>query len=123
MTNQSKLLNLDTIFNSFISKSQCSFKKHSLKVTFMWSSDENCSYKRPSNLFCKSFVVLSFNIIIVERAESSSYMTVHLQEHCLFFSDTMDKWDQSKLEEVIEKKHGEKEKSMPQTEIVSFLKV
>ena len=34
----------------------------------------------------------------------------------------MDKWDQSKLEEVIEKKHGEKEISMPKTEIVSFLK-
>ena len=33
-------------------------------------------------------------------------------------SDTMDKWDQDKLEEVIEKKHGEKEKSMPKTEIV-----
>lgn len=33
-------------------------------------------------------------------------------------NDTMDKWDQSKLEEVIEKKHGEKEKSMPKTEIV-----
>ena len=33
----------------------------------------------------------------------------------------MDKWDQSKLEEVIEKKHGEKEKSMPKTEIVSSL--
>ena len=33
----------------------------------------------------------------------------------------MDKWDQSKLEEVIEKKHGEKEKSMPKTEIVSAL--
>ena len=31
----------------------------------------------------------------------------------------MDKWDQNKLEEVIEKKHGEKEKSMPKTEIVS----
>lgn len=36
-------------------------------------------------------------------------------------TDTMDKWDQSKLEEVIEKKHGEKEKSMPKTEIVSSL--
>jgi len=33
-------------------------------------------------------------------------------------NDTMDKWDQNKLEEVIEKKHGEKEKSMPKTEIV-----
>lgn len=37
-------------------------------------------------------------------------------------SDTMDKWDQNKLEEVIEKKHGEKEKSMPKTEIVSTIK-
>lgn len=34
----------------------------------------------------------------------------------------MDKWDQNKLEEVIEKKHGEKEKSMPKTEIVSTIK-
>ncbi|KAL9958562.1 hypothetical protein ACROYT_G035591 [Oculina patagonica] len=33
-------------------------------------------------------------------------------------NDTMDKWDQNKLEEVIEKKHGEKEKTMPKTEIV-----
>ena len=33
----------------------------------------------------------------------------------------MDKWDQSKLEEVIEKKHGEKEISMPKTDIVSSL--
>lgn len=34
----------------------------------------------------------------------------------------MDKWDQNKLEEVIEKKHGEKEKTMPKTEIVSSFK-
>ncbi|EDO42913.1 predicted protein, partial [Nematostella vectensis] len=33
-------------------------------------------------------------------------------------NDTMDKWDQQKLEEVIEKKHGAKEKTMPKTEIV-----
>ena len=38
------------------------------------------------------------------------------------FSDTMDKWDQNKLEEVIEKKHDEKEKSMPKTEIVGMIK-
>lgn len=31
----------------------------------------------------------------------------------------MDKWDQQKLEEVIEKKHGAKEKCMPKTDIVS----
>lgn len=33
-------------------------------------------------------------------------------------NDTMDKWDQDKLEEVIEKKQGDKGKSMPKTEIV-----
>lgn len=40
---------------------------------------------------------------------------------CVFVSilDTMDKWDQDKLEEVIEKKQGDKGKSMPKTEIVS----
>ncbi|KAK3712857.1 hypothetical protein QZH41_019205, partial [Actinostola sp. cb2023] len=32
-------------------------------------------------------------------------------------NDTMDKWDQQKLEEVIEQKHGIKEKCMPKTEI------
>jgi len=31
----------------------------------------------------------------------------------------MDKWDQDKLEEVIEKKQGDKGKSIPKTEIVS----
>ena len=34
-------------------------------------------------------------------------------------NDTMDKWDQDKLEEVIEKKQNEKDKSMTKTEIVS----
>lgn len=35
--------------------------------------------------------------------------------------DTMDKWDQQKLEEVIEKKHGAKEKCMPKTDIVCIV--
>jgi len=30
----------------------------------------------------------------------------------------MDQWDEEKLKEVVEKKHGEKERSMPQTSIV-----
>ncbi|KAJ7382767.1 hypothetical protein OS493_033053 [Desmophyllum pertusum] len=34
-----------------------------------------------------------------------------------FKNDTMDKWDQDKLEEVIEKKQNEKDKSMTKTEI------
>ena len=49
-------------------------------------------------------------------------MLIHSETQLTFsflFSDTMDKWDQNKLEEVIEKKHGEKEKTTPKTEIVS----
>lgn len=33
-------------------------------------------------------------------------------------NDTMENWDVAKLQEVVEKKHGESEKKMPSTEIV-----
>ena len=33
------------------------------------------------------------------------------------FTDTIDKWDEDKLKEVVQKKHGEKTK--PKTDIVS----
>lgn len=36
---------------------------------------------------------------------------------CLFI-DTMDNWDEKKLEEVVNKKHGEAEKKKPKTQIV-----
>lgn len=36
---------------------------------------------------------------------------------CLFL-DTMDNWDEKKLEEVVNKKHGEAEKKKPKTQIV-----
>ena len=39
--------------------------------------------------------------------------------YCCFFSDNMDDWDEAKLEEVVNKKHGEKNKSLPKTSIVS----
>lgn len=32
--------------------------------------------------------------------------------------DTMDNWDEKKLEEVVNKKHGEAEKKKPKTQIV-----
>lgn len=35
-----------------------------------------------------------------------------------FYSDTMDNWDEKKLEEVVKKKHGEAEKKKPKTQIV-----
>lgn len=36
--------------------------------------------------------------------------------HCV---DTMDNWDEKKLEEVVNKKHGEAEKKKAKTQIVS----
>lgn len=33
-------------------------------------------------------------------------------------SDTMENWDEKKLEEVVNKKHGEAEKKKPKTQIV-----
>jgi len=41
--------------------------------------------------------------------------THHTYAHT--FADTIDKWDEEKLKEVVEKKHGEKSK--PKTDIVS----
>lgn len=37
----------------------------------------------------------------------------------LIRTETMDDWDEEKLEEVVNEKHGEKNKSMPKTTIVS----
>lgn len=34
--------------------------------------------------------------------------------------DTMENWDEEKLKEVVQKKHGESEKKMPTTDIVSI---
>lgn len=39
----------------------------------------------------------------------------------MFRSDTMDNWDEKKLEEVVNKKHGEAEKKKAKTQIVSLL--
>lgn len=33
----------------------------------------------------------------------------------------MENWDEAKLMEVVEKKHGEMERKMPKTDIVCFL--
>ena len=40
----------------------------------------------------------------------------------LFADETMEDWDEDKLEEVVAKKHGETNKSMPKTAIVSAAK-
>lgn len=38
-------------------------------------------------------------------------------------NDTMENWDEDKLKEVVNKKHGETDKKHPSTDIVSYLKV
>ena len=44
--------------------------------------------------------------------------------HISLYLDTMDNWDEKKLEEVVNKKHGEAEKKKPKTQIVcSFLEL
>ncbi len=38
----------------------------------------------------------------------------------VFYLDTMENWDEKKLEEVVNKKHGEAEKKKAKTQIVSL---
>ena len=42
--------------------------------------------------------------------------SIYSPHHSLF--STMDNWDEKKLEEVVNKKHGEAEKKKPKTQIV-----
>lgn len=49
------------------------------------------------------------------------YRRVYVTEHVMFCLDTMDNWDEKKLEEVVNKKHGEAEKKKAKTQIVSLL--
>lgn len=35
--------------------------------------------------------------------------------------ESMDNWDEEKLKEVVEKKHGENDRKMPKTDIVSHI--
>lgn len=44
-----------------------------------------------------------------------------LKDCDVLLSDTMDNWDEKKLEEVVNKKHGEAEKKKAKTQIVSLL--
>lgn len=55
----------------------------------------------------------SHDLSIERKAEKRSlYVDMRDDE------DTMDNWDEGKLQEVIEKKHGESNKKMPTTDIV-----
>lgn len=44
-----------------------------------------------------------------------------LKDCDVLLSDTMENWDEKKLEEVVNKKHGEAEKKKAKTQIVSLL--
>ena len=67
------------------------------------------TYKKVTTIF-----VLHAHKMIVNYQLSNTDVTLYFF-HCI---DTMDKWDQQKLEEVVNKKHGS-EKAKPRTEIVS----
>jgi len=54
----------------------------------------------------------SHDLAIANKAQKKS-MFVDVRDE-----DTMENWDDEKLAEVIEKKHGEKERSMPKTDII-----
>lgn len=57
----------------------------------------------------------SHDLTIERKAEKRS-LYVDMRDE-----DTMENWDEEKLKEVVEKKHGENEKKMPTTDIVYFL--
>lgn len=38
-------------------------------------------------------------------------------------NDTMENWDEDKLKEVVDKKHGENDKKHPSTDIVCYLNI
>lgn len=51
----------------------------------------------------------------VERKAEKRSMYVDMRDD---EEDTMENWDEEKLKEVVQKKHGEAEKKMPTTDIV-----
>lgn len=60
----------------------------------------------------------SHDLTIERKAEKRS-LYVDMRDDGL--EDTMDNWDEGKLKEVIEKKHGETNSAMPNTDIVRKL--
>lgn len=58
----------------------------------------------------------SHDLSLERKAEKRSmYFDIRDEE------DTMENWDEEKLKEVVEKKHGEQERKLPPTDIVSIL--
>lgn len=54
-----------------------------------------------------------------KKQNSGIHVTQNDHENCIMFpSDTMENWDEKKLEEVVNKKHGEAEKKKAKTQIV-----
>lgn len=57
-------------------------------------------------------------IVLIGPLYVSPRVTVEFVFEFCFCLDTMDNWDEKKLEEVVNKKHGEAEKKKPKTQIV-----
>lgn len=59
----------------------------------------------------------SHDLTIERKAEKRSmYVDIRDKDE----EETMENWDEEKLKEVVEKKHGERETKMPTTDIVSY---
>ena len=70
----------------------------------------------PLNLRMRGFVSTLYSLLVTSHWIEPFYHSITLIIPIL---ETMEDWDQDKLEEVVKKKHGEAEKKKPKTEIVS----
>jgi hypothetical protein len=57
----------------------------------------------------------SHDLTLERKSEKKSF---YFDERNEANDDNMENWDEEKLKEVVDKKHGEREKKMPSTEII-----
>lgn len=74
-----------------------------------------CAFFKQGQCTKGSKCKFSHDLAVERKAEKRSmYCDIRDDEE----EDTMENWDEAKLQEVVEKKHGEAEKKMPTTDIV-----
>ncbi|XP_054287006.1 zinc finger CCCH domain-containing protein 15 homolog [Macrosteles quadrilineatus] len=74
-----------------------------------------CAFYKQGQCTKGSKCKFSHDLTVERKAEKRSmYVDMREDED----GDTMENWDEAKLKEVVEKKHGEKEKKMPTTDII-----
>lgn len=77
-----------------------------------------CAFFKQGQCSKGSKCKFSHDVTIEKKAEKRSmYVDLRDGEE----NDTMENWDEEKLKEVVDKKHGETDKKHPTTDIVSSL--